>query len=183
MYWDVLIVFLLTILWCWLLFVTVYFFYFIWSLFSWSARYIDSYNKSLLLIKKEIGFLQWKKLIDLGSGNGKALRFFAKHYEISSLVWHEYNIVAIYISKLLTFFSPHKSRISFVWEDLFSAKVSDADYIYLYLIPGQMERLEEALIPKLKKNTTIIANSFKFPNLKPYRVLKDGKLRIFLYKA
>ncbi|MEI7563714.1 MAG: hypothetical protein WCJ39_09085 [bacterium] len=46
------------------------------------AIYLPSFTKHLSLIRSQLPLSPGKKLLDLGCGDGKALRFFARHYKV-----------------------------------------------------------------------------------------------------
>ncbi len=68
-------------------------------------------------------------------------------------------------------------NISFAKQDIFSANISQADIIYIYLPQELMTDLETKLQKELKNNALVITNNVSFPNWKARE--KIGKL--FLY--
>lgn len=62
-------------------------------------------------------------------------------------------------------------------------EIQEYDYVYIYLFPELMKRIENELVPKMKKGTTIVVNGFPFPNLEPHKTFKraNGKDVIYFY--
>jgi hypothetical protein len=58
----------------------------------------------------------------------------------------------------------------FIQEDLFSANVSTADAVYLYLAPSAMPMLEKKLQKELKQGALVITNTQFFPNWQPDQI-------------
>jgi hypothetical protein len=57
--------------------------------------------------------------------------------------------------------------------------LKDYDYIYLYLFPEFMAKIEDWIFKNKSKNTIIISNSFKFAKHKPFKIIDK---KIYLYK-
>jgi len=63
--------------------------------------------------------------------------------------------------------------------DLFRHPIADADVIFLYLVPGAMERLAASLRREASPGTRIITNLFPLPSWEP----QEKREKIFLYHA
>ena len=181
MNWEVFVVSF--VLCMWLLIVATYFFFFIKSLSIGAAWYVWTYSRHFKVMKKKLRLAPWTLLLDLGSGDGKAIRFFARYYAIQKLKGYERNVIAVWWWRLLSYFSSYGKRITLYAKDFHKAEIGKADYIYLFLIPKQMKELQERLPPRMKKGSIIIANTFKFPDKKPFKVIEDWKTKIYLYKV
>jgi SAM-dependent methyltransferase len=115
---------------------------------------------------------------DLGSGNGKLLFLAAqKGAKAKGL---EINPFLVLYANIRSFFSHYRNTVHTYWKDFWSAPLSDADVVFIYLLPWRMEKLEKNLQKKLKKGTLIVSNSFIFPHLTC--VEKDESLHIFSFK-
>jgi len=119
-----------------------------------------------------------KKIYDLGSGDGKLL--FLAANEGADATGFEINPFLV----LLTFFkslrSPYKKHIHCQWKNFWTAPFSDADVVFVYLLPWRMETLEKKLMKECKKETRIISNSFIFPHLK--KIQADEKNHVYVFR-
>lgn len=146
------------------------------------APYIPSFDRQLELMKQ----LKLKKnatVVDLGCGDGKALRFFSKYHGIRTADWFDINRFAIFKWKCLN----KRQWVSNVYlyrEDFFHVDLKKYDYIYVYLWESQMAVMEDWIWKEKNNSTVIISNTFQFKKHKPYKIIKNEKGfdSIFLYK-
>jgi len=179
--WNVIIIIILSIF---IFAVIVYFFFMFSSFLRKTAPYIWTFHSQFQVMKKNLEITKWSKVVDLWCGDGKALRFFAKNYNLSQLDWVDINKFAILRWKLLNKILFTKN-INLKNKDFFSVKLKNYNYIYLYLFPEQMQKLEARIFSESNKWTIIIANSFTFHNKKPFQIFysKNWKKVIFIYKV
>lgn len=147
-----------------------------------NAPYVWSFKRHLELMEKLSIKDNWS-LLDLWCGDGKALRFFDKNFNLRKLVWYDINKYAIFLGKILNKILWHK-KIDIKLKDFTKWEIKWYDYIYFYLRPSQLARIEKRVREKKDKNTIIISNSFEFSKHKPYEIIKNRKWKksIFLYK-
>lgn len=145
------------------------------------APTISSFDKDLSLLKK-LSLLKWKKILDLWCANWKALRFFESEF---ALIWEGYDInyFAIKLWKIVN--KIKHSQVKLRWKNFFEADLKKYDYVYVYLLPQQMEYIEDRVFENIQKDTIIISNTFKFKKNQPFDILKTATWtwRIFLYKC
>jgi len=101
---------------------------------------------------------------DLGSGDGKLLLLAAKHGV--KAVGFEINPFLVFFTNIKSFFSPYKKTVSARIQNFWTADLTRADVIFVYLLPWRMDTLESKLKKDCKKGTLIVSNSFIFPHLK-----------------
>lgn len=146
------------------------------------APYIPSFDRQLELMKQ----LKLKKnatIVDLGCGDGKALRFFSKYHGMKLADGFDINRFAILKWKYLN----KRQWVSNVYlyrKNLFHVDLKKYDYIYVYLWESQMAVMEDWIWKEKNNNTVIISNTFQFIKHKPYEIIKNEKAfdSIFLYK-
>lgn len=147
---------------------------------SKKAPTISSFNKDLKLMKK-LDLVRWKKILDLWCANWKALRFFESEFDLI-WEWYDINFFAINWWKILN--KIRKSKTKLFWKNFFKADLKQYDYIYVYLLPIQMEYIEDWIFENISQGSIIISNSFEFKKNQPFKVIETDKWkkRIFLYK-
>ncbi len=122
-------------------------------------------------------------MVDLGCGDGKALRFFSKEHQLKSADWFDINPYAIVKWRCLNKY--YKIwNVQLYKKNLFDVDIKKYDYIYLYLWESQLAIMEDRIRETKKADTIIISNSFKFSKHKPFEVYKNDKWvsTIYLYK-
>lgn len=149
---------------------------------------VGTYGEMFALIEREIPaeLPSGKKLLDLGSGTGKMARFFASKCGLR-VVGYEIDFGNWLLASVYTRIAGIRG-VTFRRSDFF--QISDEelhvyDYIYIYLFPKAMQRIEREMLPRCKPGTTIIVNSFPFSHTPTKRVLykKNKKEGIFIYKV
>ncbi len=147
------------------------------------APYVGSFSRQLNLMKEKLKLDPNKAMVDLGCWDGKALRFFSKNYKFKQLDGFEIKRIAYLRWKILNFFHNEK-KISLFYQSFFDADLKKYDYIYVYLLPDQLARIEDRVFSNIKKEAIIISNSFQFSKHKPYKTIKNekGKEWIYLYR-
>ncbi len=148
-----------------------------------AAPYVSSFNKEIDLMKQNLHLHKSKKIVDLGCGDGKALRFFAKEFWLKGS-GYDINIYAIVFGKILNRWFGVRDSVQIYKKNFLKVDLSTFDYIYVYLLPWQLAEIEEWIWKTMKKDAIIIANTFKFSKHQSYEIIKNkkGKESIFLYK-
>ncbi|MDP7476957.1 MAG: hypothetical protein QF442_00745 [Candidatus Peribacteraceae bacterium] len=133
----------------------------------------------------EMANLTGKEVVyDLGAGDGRLLitakkahpGITAKGYELAPLVY--------FWSKFIAWWS--EQDIDLRMKNFMHQDLSDADCVFLYLMPGVMKSLEKKFAKELKPGTIIVSHAFYFPDRKPIKKLQvkwlHGKKELRLYK-
>ena len=146
-----------------------------------NAVYVGSFARDLRLMREHLHLARGKRLLDLGCGDGKALRFFAREYGMMGS-GYDINSFAIMYGKFINLLRWYKLTLHRA--DFFQADLAHVDYIYLYLFPGQMLAIEDWVFSHISNDTIVIANTFQFKKHVPFEIIKDhrGKERIRLYR-
>jgi len=82
-----------------------------------------------------------------------------------------------------------KSKAKIFYKNFFKEDLSQADYVFCYLLPIEMSRLQKKFEQELKSGAVVIANSFQIENWQPVKkfVINPKKRaglsnRIYVYK-
>lgn len=122
-------------------------------------------------------------MVDLGCGDGKALRFFSKEHHLKSADGFDINPYTIIKWKILN--KHYKITNVYLYKkNLFDVDLKKYDYIYLYLWESQLATMEAWIRETKKADAIIISNTFKFAKHKSFEVYKNEKWvdTIRLYK-
>ena len=121
------------------------------------------------------------KVYDLGSGDGKLL-FLASKKGATAIGLEINPLLVIYATlRAIRIEGSHTSMVQIRWKNFWKANLSDADVVFVYLLPWRMERLAAKLKKECKPGTLIVSNSFIFPNWKILR--EDKKLHVYVFKV
>lgn len=116
-----------------------------------------------------------KVFLDLGSGDGRVVTYFANKGVESYGI--EINPIIFLISKL----KMKKEKVNnakIILGDYWNEDFSKYDYISLWVVPHTMPLLEKKLKKELKKGTLVVSNHLEFPNWKYKKHLND----VYLYQ-
>ena len=114
---------------------------------------------------------------DLGSGDGRIVITAAKKYGCTA-VGYELDKELVESSRAKAEAADVKALVTIEARDLFTADLSEADVVALYLLPQQLEKLLPQL-EKMKPGTRIVSHQFAIPGVPPDQVvpaesLEDG---------
>lgn len=119
-------------------------------------------------------------VLDLGSGDGRIPVLAARRG--ARAVGIEYNPDLVALSKRLAAREGVSDRTTFIRGDLFSADLSQATVITMYLLPA----INDSLMPKLlalKPGTRIVSHSFSMSEWPPQRVETIDKRRVYFWRV
>lgn len=128
------------------------------------------------------------KVYDLGSGDGRLLILAAK--KGAKAVGLEINPFLVLLTQLKIFwFSLKGGGLKGVthgtnevrWQSFWNANLSEADVIFVYLLPWKMEALARKLQKELKPGSLVISNSFIFPKWKILR--QDTLNHVYVFRV
>jgi ribosomal protein L11 methylase PrmA len=140
-----------------------FFFFFLVLSFYTGAPFVPSQSKSAKRMMELAHITKGTRVIDLGSGDGKLLFLAASHGAMAK--GFEINPFLVLFTNIKALLSPYRTQVRAVWKNLWSAHLSDADVILLYLIPWKMDKLERKILAEAKPGTKIISNSFIFSHI------------------
>jgi len=167
-----------------LLFLSSIFYLYILSIINYKKYIVPqvaTFDEDIKILKKilEKYNLNWKRIIDFWSWSWKMLRFFEKNFQMKT-IWYEIDLFNVLVSKILNYTLNFKSKI-IKWNYL-DSNLENIDFIYVYLFPEIIEKVENKIFTEAEKWTIVIVNAFKFKNLKPQDIYKKNwKDKFFIY--
>ncbi len=122
--------------------------------------------------------------VDLGSGDGRIIRFAAKKYGIKG-EGVEVNALLNVAARLLARKDKVNKQIVFIQKDIFDYDCSKADFLYLFLMPNPLLRLAPILKKQLHPNTVVISHGFKLPGWEKnlFHTLADKTFSTYYYRV
>ena len=109
-------------------------------------------------------------LYDLGSGHGRFAAKIAKGLPNMKVWGIDDNGFRIALSKARSLFV---KNIKFKKENIFSANLSSANIVYIYLPQELMQDLQTKLQKELKPGVIIITNKVNFPSWQPIKIFNQ----------
>jgi SAM-dependent methyltransferase len=118
---------------------------------------------------------------DLGSGDGRIVIAAAKKYGASG-VGFEIDPALVKKARENAVAAGVSNRVRFVTQDLFSADLSKASVVTLYLLQSINERLRPKLVRQLKPGTRVVSHVFNMgPEWPPEQTITVERSRLFLW--
>lgn len=108
-------------------------------------------------------------VIDLGSGDGRNVIAAAKRG--ARAIGVEFNPDLVVLSRERAAEAGVAERTSFVEGDMFAADISKATVLALFLLPSNLERLEEKILA-LPPGTRMVVNTFTVPGWEPDEIVE-----------
>jgi len=120
------------------------------------------------------------KFYEMGSGDGRLSSAVVKAG--GKAFGYEVAILPYLVSKLRGLFlgsEDYKIKFGNFW----SADLSDADFVYVFLVPDKNEKIAKKLGNELKKGAKVIAYVWPFEGWNPLKVdKKEDRVNIYLYE-
>ncbi|XP_050322504.1 ATP synthase subunit C lysine N-methyltransferase [Bactrocera neohumeralis] len=120
-----------------------------------------------------------KKLLDIGSGDGRIVVAAAKKGLNADGV--ELNPWLVWYSRLSALRQGVYGKTHFYRRDLWKYNVAPYEYVVIFGVEQMMKDLEKKLIAESSSNAKIIACRFPLPNLQPQRIIEEGVNTVWFY--
>ncbi len=146
------------------------FFLFLCLAFVTGGPFVPSSKRSVEAMVKLAHIKKGQTIYDVGSGDGRVLFEAAKHGAHG--VGIEINPYLVWYTRIIGYFGAYRGKITVLWKNLWSADLSKADVVFVYLIPWKMDVLADKLKKELKPGSLVISNSFIFPG---WSVIREDK--------
>lgn len=148
------------------------------------APYVRSGKNLIKRILQEVDFKENSTVYELGCGDGRFLREINRQKKVNC-VGYEYSLAPYLLAKLLNLFTSKKVKL--YYKNFFKENLSSADYVFCYLITGEMDALRAKFEQELRPGTIIISNTFPIKDWQPIKTIildKHGFLskKIYIYQ-
>ncbi len=144
------------------------------------APLISTSRRVIAAILREVTLQEGEAFYELGAGKTRILRALEKRYPLAKYVGVEFAWFPYLWSRALNGLTGR--AIEMRRQNLFKADISQADYIYCYLLPDMMGPLEEKLRREGKPGATLISLVFQL-KANPYKtVIVSPRQTLYFYK-
>jgi len=125
-----------------------------------------------------------ENLYDLGAGDGRLLVLAKRKFPKTSVTGFEISPMIYLLGRIVLWRAGTDAK--FRCANFFNQDLSDADCIYLYLMPEAMRLLAPKFDKELKPGTKVISYAFTFKDRKPTETKEvdwlSGKRKLWLYE-
>ena len=163
------------------LFPPLYLLYIIGVYFFAKVPYISTSRESINEVLKNINIKSTDIVYELGCGKAQFLFEVDKKYHPNKLVGIEISPLHILYAKVKAKILK-KSNMYFYCKDFFEIDISEADIIYLYLVPKIINKIWEKIKKEAKPSCQIITLSDKIENarcIKKFKTTPTQKQNVF----
>ena len=155
----------------WILFAIVFCFSFV---LFFGAPYLPTMKKQSSIALDLLDLKKGDVFYELGCGDGRVLLLAEERG--AKAVGYELNPIIYLFAKARTY--KKRKNISVRFGNFWSADLSDADKVYVFLLNKYMDRLNSKLKTELKPGSLLASFAFEIPNKKHIQ----EKEAIFLYR-
>ncbi|MEN9327709.1 MAG: hypothetical protein RI947_517 [Candidatus Parcubacteria bacterium] len=132
------------------------------------SPYVPTKNKVLKDILDRAKLKKGDLFIDLGCGDGRIVRMAATHYNVEA-IGIDINPSLIWLSRLKTKLKKIRNT-TFHVQNIYKSDISNADVVYLFLLPKFLVNLQNKLLKETKKGALIISHGFRIDGWDQYLV-------------
>lgn len=143
-----------------------------------TVPYVPSRFPKVKKVLREIGISKQTKFIDLGSGDGTIV-FMAAGMGAAKTTGLDINPFLVVISKFRNLLNHRRGRVDFQLKSFSKHDFSGYNFVYTYLFPELMEKLEDKLFAELPQGAIVLSNTFTFKKHLPEKVIEK---KFFVYK-
>lgn len=124
------------------------------------APYVPTSKKQLEAILKSANLIQGARFVELGSGDGRMVRYAVKKYGVTG-VGVEINPLLVWWATLLSKRERTHKRVTFIAKNAFDYPLKEAQFLYIFLMPDLIKKLLPKFKKELKKGTVVVSHGFK----------------------
>lgn len=123
------------------------------------SPYVPTNKKEIGIILKNADLKSQQNFLELGCGDGRVSRLASNKYKVKAL--------GIDVNPFLIWYARFLSRIEssantkFYRQNIFDSDLSEADVVYLFLMPKLIQKMRLKFEKELKKNAIVISHGFK----------------------
>lgn len=158
MFWLITYLLIILSLLGFLLSITVYTLFLIYSSLMGSP-YVPSKQKEVEYILNQIKYKEKGYFMDLGCGDGRVVRTAVRKYNVNGIGF-DINPILISWAKFLGKIKGSNNNIEFKTSNILKISYKNAEYIYIFLMPDLIAKLKKLLERDLEKEVVVISHGF-----------------------
>ena len=145
--------------------------------------YVATKQKEVDIFLKEAALKKDQYFLELGSGDGRTLRTAAKMYQVIGK-GIDINPVLTILARILTNIQ-HVKGIEFKTENVMKTELSQADVVYIFLMPKLIAKLEKRMLIETKKGALLISHGFELHAFKSKQtnIIQRKPFPTYFYKV
>ena len=143
---------------------------------SKGAPWVPTRKKELDYLLKNIDIPNNALIYDLGSGDGRAVFYFAANENVKKAIGYELAWPLYLFCTVKKIFKNKKisEKIDFELENFFKANIAEADIVFCFLMPKVIEKVIEKVFSQMKPGAQLISAVFSADNMQPNKVIKKS---------
>jgi len=141
---------------------------------AFGAPYLPTLKKRTADAFELLDLKPGQVLLELGSGDGRILRYAAKKGIRG--IGYELNPLLVLYSQLRNW--RYRDLISFKCRNYWGVNLPHCDAIYVFLLDKYMKKLDTKIIKEVKSPVKLVSHAFRIPN----REIIQEKNGLFLYR-
>jgi len=102
------------------------------------------------------------RVVDLGCGDGRVLRFFEKKFGVTDLTGFEINYWAVLRAKIWNKYKKSSAKVNM--QNFYNEDISKYNIVFCYLLEKALVRLKYKFDKELKPGTKVISYGFEIKN-------------------
>jgi len=164
-------------------------FFFISGIFSFlhGAPFVVLDKNKVRKALRQCGLSENDLFCDLGCGDGRTLLIAAEEFNVKKAVGWEIAFFPFFLAKIAVSRSKVKDKVEIYNKDLFSADISKATFIYIYLASGMADRIADKIGKEALDGTKIVCMAFPIDTIKHrqlglMRLEEAGGMTAYLYQ-
>jgi len=136
------------------------------------SPYIPLQKNVIEHASEEMPIADGNVVYDLGCGDGRVLFYLAKKYPQGLYIGVEKYNLPFMLARINYFFHGKPKNIKIIKKDMFDCNFREASHIFIYLFPGQMDKIYDKFEKELKKGTRVISCGFHFKQKNSQKVIE-----------
>lgn len=135
------------------------------------APYVPTRMDLISKALKAAGVKKGKVFYELGSGDGRVVIEAAKLGAKANGI--EQSWIRVWLSRYKSRMAGTNKQTHFCHGNIFDRNYYPADIVYIYMLQGAVEKLEEKLRKELNKGAVVITQTYHFKSWKPFKKMGE----------
>lgn len=130
-------------------------------------------DDKLKIILENLELKKWDVFIDIGCWDGRVVEAIAKKFPTNKCIWYESSSYPYKKALERSCISSNNFKIYNI--DIFKADISQADAIFIYMVPYMIPKLIQKIQSECRVGTKIFIQSHKAKSLAPEKIIPLSK--------